>query len=256
MHVHLHARTERKYAKIHTRLKPGYISKHSFLGIIDSLTTTIDSLSWKPQNTEWADYYQNTNYSPDAFNRKKEIVERFMDNVKPGSVWDLGANDGSFSRIASEREIPTLSCDVDPSCVELNYREISQRKEKNLLPILVDLNNPSPGLGWQNEERDSFVERGPADMILALALVHHLALSNNVPFERIAGFFASIGNSLIVEFVPKTDSQVQKMLMNRIDIFDKYDVDHFEESFSHYFTIENKEHVVSSDRIIYLMKKR
>jgi hypothetical protein len=256
MHVHLHARTERKYAKIHTRLEPGHISKHSFLGIIDSLTTTVDSFHWKPEKTEWADYYQATNYSPDAFDQKKEIVGRFIDMVTPGSVWDLGANDGSFSRIASDREIPTLSFDIDPSCVELNYREILQRKEKNLLPLLMDLTNPSPGLGWQNEERISLCERGPADMVLALALVHHLALSNNVPLERIAGFFASMGNSLIIEFVPKTDSQVQKLLMNRKDIFDEYDVDYFERAFSDYFTIENKERLISSDRIIYLMKKR
>jgi hypothetical protein len=116
----------------------------------------------------------------------------------------------------------------------------------------MDLTNPSPGIGWQNKERDSLIGRGPADSVLALALIHHLAISNNVPLGRIAEFFSKISNSLIIEFVPKTDSQVQKLLMTREDIFSDYDESHFENSFKEYFALEQKIPVHNSERTMYL----
>jgi hypothetical protein len=256
MHIHLHAKSERKYAATHKILQPSEIKKNSLLGLLDNLTVTIDSLNWLPKGTEWAEYYQDTNYSRKALEHKKEIVSRLLAFVNSKTVWDLGANNGLFSRLASNNKIPTIAFDIDPSCVELNYQEVLRNNEKNLLPLLLDLTNPSPGIGWQNKERSSLVGRGPADTVLALALIHHLAISNNVPLNRIAEFFSKICNSLIIEFVPKTDSQVQKLLMNRKDIFDTYDEEHFERIFSQYFFIENKERIKSSERTIYFMKKR
>ena len=254
MHIHLHAKSEKKYADVHIPIQPRHVSKNSLLGLLDNLTTTIEKMHWQPKGTEWAEYYQDTNYSHDAFEHKKEIVTRFLESVHPASVWDLGANNGLFSRIASNNRIPTIAFDIDPACVELNYREIFKNKEQNLLPLLLDLTNPSPGIGWQNEERNSLIQRGPADMVLALALIHHLAISNNVPLQRIAEFFSKICRWLIIEFVPKTDSQVRKLLMNRKDIFPAYDEEHFENSFKRYFTIEQKVPVNNSERVVYLCK--
>ena len=116
--------------------------------------------------------------------------------------------------------------------------------------------NPSPGLGWENKERLSLLERGPVDVVVALALVHHLAISNNLPFEKIANFFSQLGNSLIIEFVPKEDSQVQKLLLNRDDIFDDYHQHAFEHEFEKFFVIKSKEIIPESGRILYLMTKR
>ena len=105
--------------------------------------------------------------------------------------------------------------------------------EKNILPLMMDLTNPSPYLGWENDERMSFMKRGPIDLVMALALIHHLAISNNLPFDRIAQFFQKICKSLIIEFVPKTDSQVQRLLATREDIFDNYNT--FRVLFNTYF---------------------
>lgn len=256
MHIHMHAKSEKKYADMHVPIKSQEVSKNALLGLLDNLTTTIENLQWRPKGTEWAEYYQDTNYSKDAFEHKKEIVTHFLELAHPETVWDMGANNGLFSRLASNNKIPTIAFDIDPACIELNYREIVKKKEQDLLPLLLDLTNPSPGIGWQNEERDSLMGRGPADTVLALALIHHLAISNNVPLDRIAKFFSKICNSLIIEFVPKRDSQVQKLLMNREDIFKEYDVEHFEGAFSVYFEIENKERIKLSERILYRMKKR
>ena len=254
MHIHLHAKSERKYADVHTPIQPLDVSKNSLLGLLDNLTTTIDKMNWQPKGTEWVEYYQDTNYSKEAFEHKIEIVKHFLEVVNTKMVWDLGANNGLFSRLASNNKIPTIAFDIDPACVELNYRKILHNNELNLLPLLLDLTNPSPGIGWQNKERSSLVERGPADTVLALALIHHLAISNNLPLDRIAEFFSKICNSLIIEFVPKTDSQVQKLLMNRKDIFYEYDEEHFENLFKHFFTLEIKVNINGSERILYLYK--
>ena len=256
MHIHLHAKSERKYADVHVHIKSREVSKNALFGLLDNVTSTIEKMQWQPKGTEWAEYYQDTNYSEDAFEHKKEIVAHFLELAHPKTVWDMGANNGLFSRLASNNKIPTIAFDIDPACVELNYREIVKNKEQDLLPLLLDLTNPSPAIGWQNKERDSLIARGPADTVLALALIHHLAVSNNVPFDRIAEFFSKICHSLIIEFVPKSDSQVQKLLMNREDIFNEYTQEFFESDFSRYFEIIQRTGIEGSSRILYFMKTR
>ena len=134
--------------------------------------------------------------------------------------------------------------------------ECARKSESKILPLLLDLTNPSPSIGWQNQERISLIERGPADTVLALALIHHLAISNNVPFVKIADFLASICDSLIVEFVPKGDSQVQRLLSTREDIFPRYDQQAFETDVGRYFAIQSSVKIRGSERTLYLMEKR
>jgi len=134
---------------------------------------------------------------------KELIIEKMILAIKPKSVWDLGANTGRFSRLASNHGIKTMAFDIDPAAVELNYLECKRTGEKSLLPLIQDLTNPSGDIGFANKERDSLVKRGPADTVLALALIHHLAIANNLPFKQIAEFFSWCGHSLIIEFVPK-----------------------------------------------------
>jgi hypothetical protein len=122
------------------------------------------------------------------------------------------------------------------------------------LPLLLDLTNPSPAIGWDNRERDSFAERGPSDLTLALAVIHHLAISNNVPLPQLADFFAGTGKWLVIEFVPKSDSQVQKLLASREDIFPTYTREGFEAAFMSRFNIREAVNVRESDRVLYLME--
>jgi len=171
-------------------------------------------------------------------------------------VWDLGANDGTFSRLAAGRGIPTVAFDIDPAAVEQNYRVVKQRGERALLPLVMDLSNPSPGLGWANAERMPLADRGPADLALALALVHHLAIAHNVPLPRIAALFASLARALVIEFVPKSDSQVQRMLATRQDLFADYRQELFEAAFGEHFAIEETIPVPDSARTIYVMRRR
>jgi ribosomal protein L11 methylase PrmA len=226
-----------------------------FAALIDNLESAVQGLQWQAGGTEWANYYENTNYSPQAHEQKKALVAAFLDQIKPNAVLDLGANTGVFSRLASERGILTLSCDIDPAAVEQNYLTSLKKGESCLLPLILDLTNPSPGIGWENQERGTIFERAPVDTAMALALIHHLAISNNLPLHKIAHFFSHICRSLIIEFVPKQDSQVQRLLSTREDIFFDYTQAAFEREFKEYFAIQQVVKLDGSERTLYLMQK-
>ena len=223
--------------------------------VLDGLKLAISSLKPKSKETEWGNYYNFTNYTEDSFSEKFKLVEDFIDIIKPRMVWDLGANNGSFSRLASNKGISTVSFDIDPVAVEKNYLIARDKNEHNILPILLDLANPSGGIGWGNQERKSLESRGPVDCGFALALIHHLAIGNNIPFEMMAYYFSKLFKSIIIEFIPKEDSKVQELLTNRKDVFDNYSQDNFENSFKRYFEINKKILIRGSLRTIYLMNK-
>jgi len=258
-HIHFHARAQKRYADEEVQreqtVQNRQISKTAFLGLIDSLERAIQRMSWLPVGTDWGAYDTFHNYTDSAKNEKHSLVKKFLEATETKTVWDLGANTGEFSRIASEQGIFTVSFDIDPAAVERNYLQIRNSKEQNLLPLVLDLTNPSPNIGWENNERDSFSKRGPVDMIFALALIHHLAISNNIPLRRVSHYFASLTHWLIIEFVPKEDSQVKKLLATRQDIFQDYTLEGFEDAFSSSFHILKKERIDNSMRTLFLMER-
>jgi hypothetical protein len=258
MHVHLQAVAERRVAGTalpKTRRMPAMTATGA-AGILDSLERTVRGLTWRAPKTTWGNYYEATNYTDAAFAHKRQIVSAAIDRVAPRNIWDLGANDGTFSRLGSDRGIPTVAFDVDPVAVDKNYQQVVARREQHLLPLLLDLTNPSSRSGWAHEERESFADRGPADLVLALALVHHLAIAHNLPLPRIAEFFSRIARALVIEFVPKSDSQLQRMLATRVDIFSEYTREDFEAAFDTWFTIEETYPVRDAERTVYLMRRR
>jgi len=254
-HIHAHAKSQKHFeTKKSDSFKERKLSQRSLIGIIESLNSGIKKLNWKPEGTEWSNYYTDTNYSERGFEEKKNFIKDFFEKTKASLVWDLGANIGIFSRLSSERGINTISFDIDPAAVERNYLDSIEKKETKILPLLLDLTNPSPDIGWENQERSSIINRGPAEVVLALALIHHLVISNNLPLEKIARFFKKICNYLIIEFVPKTDSQVKRLLISREDIFDDYTKENFESAFKKYFAIIESKQLADSERILYIMR--
>jgi ribosomal protein L11 methylase PrmA len=257
-HIHLHARAQRDFAQANVQeaRRGRKLSREALLNILQSLKTTVQKLSWKPAGTEWAEYYSNTNYQDEAFRHKAELVGSWLASLKPGLSWDLGANNGYFSRIAAQGQgTYVVAADIDPAAVEANYLQCRKDKQQNILPLVLDLTNPSPAIGWENRERDAFLARGEPDAVLALALIHHLAISNNLPLERIAAWLAVITKTLIIEFIPKTDSQVEKLLRNRPDIFPDYSREGFERAFTKHFRIEKCAAIHDSERILFLLKR-
>lgn len=257
-HIHLHASLQKRHANSDLKAvrNAQKMSKEVFLNLIENLRSTIRKMKWKPSGTEWADYYEANNYNDNAFEHKEILVGDWLKKINPRTIWDLGANTGFFSRVAAQTGAYVISADIDPAAVEMNYQKVKENNEQNMFPLVLDLTNPSPSIGWMNRERDSFLQRGPVDAVLALALVHHLAISNNVPLNRVADFFTSCGEWLIVEFVPKDDSQVAKLLRNRKDIFDDYTREGFEKAFGEKYAILSSSAIRDSERWLYLMRRK
>ena len=261
-HIHLHSKTQQKYSNAFSDIKKQqssrqpHLSLNGLMGIIDSLESGIHALTVKNSKTEWSDYYDETNYSNAALKQKMELVAKHASSGNPGMVWDIGANNGFFSRLIAQKiKEPIISFDIDPMAVEINYQINKSEKIPNILPLLMDFTNSSPGIGWENKERLDLISRGPCETAVALALIHHLVISNNVPLDKIANFFSRICDRLIIEFIPKSDSQVQRMLSSRKDIFESYDQLHFEREFSSHFDIVEKNEIPESDRTLYFMKR-
>jgi hypothetical protein len=254
-HLRLHALAQRRYrdAGIPTARASRAITVQSLIGLVQSLRGLITRLTWQPEGTEWADYTTDNNYTAQATASKRELVAAMLRGRGIRTVWDLGANTGEYSRTARAEAEQVIGFDVDPAAVERNYRRVRVENEPRILPLVMDLTNPSPALGWDHRERLSLEQRGPADALLALALVHHLAIGHNLPLPRIAETFARLGRHLIIEFVPKEDSQVQRMLRSRPDIFPHYAPEGFEAAFQTCFRIEDSQRVAGSERRLYLM---
>lgn len=260
MNINLHAYFQNKYSD--TKANPAQwqtMTKTKQIALIEGLYDLIAGLKKPVSHTEWENYYEDTNYTQTAFNAKISIIEEYMGSLKNvKKIADFGANNGYFTRIALKdiKDAKAVAFDVDPQAVEKNYNFVKQNNETNLLPLVVDLLNPSSGIGWANGERDSISNRINADVVLALALIHHLCITSNIPFDYIASYFSALAPNLIIEFVPKEDTQVQKLLNSRKDIYSWYNKNNFEESFGHYYTIEKRRDIPESKRVLYLLKRK
>ena len=257
MHIWMHARTEQQVNQNRDSDANGRgnFSRNAFLGLIDSLRNAVNGLQWRPGGTEWFDYYEaNNNYGEAGLEEKEQLVHSFLERFQPRTVWDLGGNTGRFSRIAAALGASVVCFDIDPGCVESNYLHVKTNGESKVLPLLMDLGNPSPGLGWASAERISLAERGPADVVMALGLVHHLAIGINVPFAMIAEMFSRVGRSLVIEFIPRGDSQIDKLLSTRNDVFVDYHEDRFRDAFSLYFNIVEAQQIPGTKRTLYAME--
>lgn len=259
-HIHLHASSQKRYANLSGKAKKvqaRYISKLGFEALMESIGSCVRSLKWAFTDTEWGDYYTGTNYQDQAMAHKEALVAEYLQglNEKKSVLHDLGANDGRFSRIAEKQGYTVIAQDIDPVAVEKNYLATKQDAGTAILPLFQDLTNPSGWIGWATEERESYMARCQNQTVMALALVHHLAISNNVPLGKLSEFFAALARYLIVEFIPKEDSQVQRLLATRADIFPDYHVRGFEKAFAEQFRILRKESIMNSSRVLYLLEK-
>ena len=232
-HLHLHARAQgsaRKHAPagMDGGSRRPQISQNRLLALIAHLRSTVQGLDLRPRGTTWAEYGDRPrSYSAEAAAAKASIVESMLHEMTGSRVWDLGANTGDFSRIAAEQGKSVLAIDSDWAAAERHYRSLKERHEKRILPLVADVAAPSPALGWASRERRSLLDRADADVVLALAIVHHLAIGRNVPLAEIGALLARLGTETIIEFVPKSDFMVQEMLASREDIFSSYDLPTF-----------------------------
>lgn len=258
LHVHAQARASRARAAAPAaeRRAVPRLSERAMRGLVDGLRGAIGHLHWEPGRTTWSDYYEEADhYGAEAMAAKEEAVGRFLRRVAPARVWDLGANTGRFSALAAEGGASVVAFDVDPGAVQRAWHEVVERPV-DVLPLVLDLTAPSPGVGWAHAERPALAERGPCDLVLALALVHHLAIAGNVPLDRIAAYASTLGEHLIVEWVPKSDTKVQVLLATREDVFADYTEDGFAAAFAERFTTVERQPVAGTERVLHLLQRR
>ena len=256
LHIALHAKAIKRLSEKNIAVNRKRTNQLQLEALTDSLQRTVSGISYNPAKTVWSDYSLKHSYSTQAVSRKSEIIEKWIMAIRPSSAWDLGSNTGNYSRLASRMGIFTVSLDMDPVTVEANYRRARQDKETSLLPLVMNLTRPSPAIGWANQERMNLAERGPVDLTLALALIHHLVIAANIPWARVAAWFSKLCSHLIIEFVPKEDSQIQRMLRVREDIFFDYNRNSFETAFKEAFEIIDIQSIEETGRLLYRMSKK
>lgn len=235
------------------------MTKQQLERLVQHLVMAVEARAPAEKKTVWTDYYDETNYSDAGMAEKIRLVNAAFDRISEplGTIHDFGANTGRFSREAAKRAKHVVAFDFDETVINRLYDSAGQGSDaESVLPLVMDLENPSPGLGWAHRERDSLTARGGADACLALALIHHLAIGNNIPLHAVADFFAEMTRYLIIEFVPKPDSQVRRLLANRADIFADYHAEGFERAFRRRFEVVDKWQIGDSVRTLYLMKRK
>jgi hypothetical protein len=258
--IHLLAKYDKKYES-DKKTTSNNLSKASQIKLIDGLYDYILNLSVS-EKTEWDHYYNQINYNDVAYQFKKKFVKDWFSSIKGESLIDIGGNDGTFSRELKEQATLLIVADVDPNAVEQNYRQVLKNKEKTILPLVVDVLNPVANYGFSNKERFSFIDRVKdfnLDGCLALAVIHHITLSGNIPFSLSAQFFSEMASNVLIEFPTRADSWVQFLLDSKREFknhFDFYNEEDFEREYSVYFEIVKKENIVSSERILYSLKRR
>lgn len=235
----------------------GKFDQNKMLQLVSNLEENIKACTLpKKDKATWSNYYDKTIISQKYLSDKEIIFRKLIISTEFKTVLDIGANDGFFSKIISEKAASVVSVDFDSHCINSLYSYTKKHKVLNILPLCIDFSHPTPAIGFNNTERNSFLDRAQFDLVLALALVHHLAISKNIPFQNIAASFQKIAKTVIVEFISKKDEKVQQLLQNRKDNFSSYNEDEFLKAFGKYFNIISTTNIAGTHRNMYLLSRK
>ena len=258
--VFLHAKLEARYAD-----RPGQVKqevkrvfkKELFVANVRKMRKLVERLEWNPPHGVWTAYGERNTYTDDDARRKDEFVRAVATSRQWRLVWDIGANNGRYSRIAAEGAKTVVAVDADQGPVELLYRDLRAEGDEQILTLAMNLADPSPGLGWRGLERRALPDRGKPDLLLALALVHHMAIGANVPVREFIDWLASLGSALVIEFPTREDPMVKKLLApKREGLHPDYELGFFERCLNDAFEVERSERLESGTRVLYYARPK
>lgn len=258
LNVFLHIFLQNKIAQKPNRkavTRPAF-SQAKLLSIVNNLSSFISGMQLKNQKTTWNNYYDETVPDKEYVTEKLSVVSDWLKEFPVKTVLDAGTNTGLFANTAATYAETVIAIDSDTGCINSLYKYCKQSGNANILPLLIDICQPTPSTGWRNAERSSFLNRCKVDMVLALALIHHLVIARNIPLQQLAETLNILTEYLIIEFIPREDGKVQQMLLHRKDIFPYYTLKTFEDTFSPFFETLRKVKVGDTDRSLFLMKKK
>lgn len=259
-HVYLQAKMQKRYAStdknIKSSLRAAGFNKELIKINVKRLSKIVRRLTWRHAESEWSGYANSHGYTDADLNLKVEFVRNVVRTHHWNLVWDLGCNIGIFSRIAAENARYVVAIDVDHLTTDLLYRTLKSEGNKSILPLTINIANISPNHGWRGLERKSLEERGKPDLTICLALIHHVVISANIPLKEFIDWLASLGTSLVIEFVTKEDPMVKTLLRNKKDIYTDYEVEYLEQCLSEAFDVNKREKLTSGTRILYFAQTK
>jgi hypothetical protein len=259
--VLLHARLEERYAGAEGRAVKQEIKRAGFKKeILDAtlakLEKVVRGLEWKAGATAWTGYGEDNSYDDDAARRKADFVRAAAGRRRSPLTWDLGCNEGGYARIAAEHADLVVALDADHATVDALYRRLRDERRTDILPLVMNLTDPSPDLGWRGRERASLERRGTPELALCLALVHHVCVTGNVPVAEFLAWLRSLESVIVVEFPDRSDPMVQRLLSGKREGANPgYRKDEFERALGALFTVERAE-PVSATRTVYEARPR
>lgn len=259
-HVVLQSRLQRQYGSnghdVKRNLKRAGFDQTLIAANVLGLHKLVRRLSWTPSETGWPEYVHQNSYDRMDAQAKEEFVERVLAGRHRSLVWDLGANTGRFSRMAEKYADYVVAADSDHACVERLYQTLKADGSLKVLPLVLDMTDPSPSLGWRGLERRAMLGRGRPDLILSLALVHHLVITSNIPLAEVVEWFREMGGEVVVEFPTRDDEMVKRLLRNKDQAYEDYRTEFFEACLANHFELCQRIVLPSGRRIIYHLNPR
>jgi hypothetical protein len=259
-HVVLHARSEALdggTTNVRSELAAAGFHKELILANVRRLARLVRGLAPARRETVWSRYGAEHGYEREDREEKERFVREAATTRRFRLVWDLGANTGDFSRIAAAHAETVIALEGDRLAVETLYEAVRKEGVKNVLPLVANLADPSPDQGWRGVERRSLPERGRPELVLCLALIHHMVLGANVRLGDFVDWLARLGSFLVIEFVTREDPMVQRLLRHKdAEIYDDYDLAPFEAALQSSFEVLARREIAGGRRILYFARSR
>jgi len=256
-HVWLQSKLDRRYGgssdNVRSNLKTAGFNKELILVNVRKLQKLVKRLEWEARGSEWGDYTEFHNYSDEDHLRKEAFIRDSVIGEKPETVWDIGCNTGQFSRIAAAECTRVVSTDIDHVAVERIF--LNPETPDNILPLVQNVADPSPNWGWRNRERSDLQTRSRPDLVLCLALIHHVVITANIPLAEFIEWLAGLTDKLVIEYVSRKDDKVKTLLRNKEDKYADYSRESIESELRKHFEIRHREEVNNGDRSLYLCVK-
>jgi len=254
-HVWLQSKLDNRYGNtsqdVRSELKSAGFNKELILANVRKIRKLVKKLAWDGDGSEWGDYTEFHNYSESDHDLKESFIDDCVAQSSAATVWDIGCNTGQFSRIAARHARQVLAMDLDHFAVERLYRDVCAKDDNNILTLVQNVSDPSPNWGWRNRERTDLQSRAKPDLVLCLALIHHVVISANVPLDEFVGWLSDLTDQLVIEYVSRSDEKVKTLLRNKEDKYSDYSREKLEQALQRHYTIRNQLPLKSGNRFLY-----